>query len=303
MRTWWATTAAVVGLCVVPALTEARDRDHGRGNAERRHPSPSRHEDRGSRGGEGRSQRSEARRENRERRDDRQAGSWGRTETRERREDGRSSGWNRGSDRGRRDDRRSEGWGRTEDRGRRDDGRSGGWGRSEGRRYDDRRYDSRDRRYESRDRRPEVRWRGPYHDSFRYRPHVRVRPMRYPSSWRYGYYHRHGWYYPRYYFDYGVYSDHASLRILAEPVETEVYVDGYYAGVVDDFDGIFQRLHVAPGPHEITLRLDGFETWSGEIFAGPGSTVNLRHYMRPGPSGDDEGAYEEAPYGYGEPER
>ena len=286
MRTLWATTAAVVGLCVVPALTEARDRDHDRGNAERRHPSPSRREDRGSRGDEGRSQRTEARRENRERRDD-----------------GRSSGWNRGSDRGRRDDRRSEGWGRTEDRGRRDDGRSGGWGRSEGRRYDDRRYDSRDRRYESRDRRPEVRWRSPYHDSYRYRPHVRVRPMRYPSSWRYGYYHRRGWYYPRYYFDYGVYSDHASLRILAEPVETEVYVDGYYAGVVDEFDGIFQRLHVAPGPHEITLRLDGFETWSGEIFAGPGSTVNLRHYMRPGPSGDDEGAYEEAPYGYGEPER
>ncbi|MFN8093866.1 MAG: PEGA domain-containing protein [Vicinamibacteria bacterium] len=290
MRTWWTATAAVVGLCVVPALTEARDRDH----AERRHPSPSRHEDRGARGDEGRRQRSEARSEDRGRRDDRPASGWSRPESR--RSDERSSGWNRGNGRGRQDDRRSQSWGRSDDRGRRDE-RSSGWGRR-----DDRRYDSRDRRYESRDRRPEVRWRSPYRETFRYRPYVRVRPLRYPSSYRYGYYHRRGWYYPRYYFDYGVYSDHASLRILAEPVETEVYVDGYYAGVVDEFDGIFQRLHVAPGPHEITLRLDGFETWSGEIFAAPGSTVNLRHYMRPGPSGDDEAPYDEAPpYGYDDP--
>ncbi len=286
MRTWWTATAAVVGLCVVPALTEARDRDRDRGNAERRHPQASRHEDRGSRGGEGRSQRPEARREDRGRRDDRPASGWNRTESR--RSEGRSSGWNRGNDRGRQDDRRYESRGRSDDRGRRDD----------------RRYDSRDRRYESRDRRPEVRWRSPHRETFRYRPYVRVRPLRYPSSYRYGYYHRRGWYYPRYYFDYGVYSDHASLRILAEPVETEVYVDGYYAGVVDEFDGIFQRLHVAPGPHEITLRLDGFETWSGEVFAAPGSTVNLRHYMRPGPSNEryeDEGPYEAPPYGYDDP--
>jgi hypothetical protein len=36
----------------------------------------------------------------------------------------------------------------------------------------------------------------------------------------------------------------ASLRIEVTPRDAEVYVDGYYAGTVDDFDGTFQRLHI-----------------------------------------------------------
>ena len=36
--------------------------------------------------------------------------------------------------------------------------------------------------------------------------------------------------------------------------QTEIYVDGYYAGIVDDFDGTFQRLYMPPGQHEIVLR-------------------------------------------------
>jgi hypothetical protein len=31
------------------------------------------------------------------------------------------------------------------------------------------------------------------------------------------------------------------------PRDAEVYVDGYYAGTVDDFDGTFQRLHIDTG--------------------------------------------------------
>src|SRR5690348_18075962 len=38
------------------------------------------------------------------------------------------------------------------------------------------------------------------------------------------------------------YRDGGSVRIQVEPSKTRVYVDGYYAGIVDDFDGIFQRL-------------------------------------------------------------
>jgi hypothetical protein len=30
--------------------------------------------------------------------------------------------------------------------------------------------------------------------------------------------------------------------VLATPKEAAVYVDGFYAGVVDDFDGVFQSL-------------------------------------------------------------
>src|SRR5262245_22712637 len=38
-----------------------------------------------------------------------------------------------------------------------------------------------------------------------------------------------------------------SLRLEVKPREAEVYIDGYYAGTVDDFDGTFQRLRVVPG--------------------------------------------------------
>ena len=50
----------------------------------------------------------------------------------------------------------------------------------------------------------------------------------------------------------------SSVRLEVKPNEAEVYVDGYYAGVVDDFDGAFQRLRVSPGEHEIALHLDGY---------------------------------------------
>ena len=42
-------------------------------------------------------------------------------------------------------------------------------------------------------------------------------------------------------------SPDASLRIEVKPKEAEVFVDGFYAGIVDDFDGTFQRLNVPPG--------------------------------------------------------
>jgi hypothetical protein len=59
---------------------------------------------------------------------------------------------------------------------------------------------------------------------------------------------------------------------------------------VDDFDGVFQRLHLTPGTHEITLRLDGFRTWSAQVYAVAGRTVRLHHHMLPGASGPGYGA-------------
>ena len=38
------------------------------------------------------------------------------------------------------------------------------------------------------------------------------------------------------------------------PRNAEVYVDGRYAGIVDDYDGTFQRLDLEPGSHEIEIR-------------------------------------------------
>jgi len=38
----------------------------------------------------------------------------------------------------------------------------------------------------------------------------------------------------------------AEVRVLVTPPEAAVYVDGYYAGLVDDLDGFFQRLPLTP---------------------------------------------------------
>ena len=72
----------------------------------------------------------------------------------------------------------------------------------------------------------------------------------------------------------------ASVRLEVKPKEAEVYVDGYYAGIVDDFDGTFQRLHVAPGEHEIELWLDGYRTVRQKVYLTRGQ--HLQHQIPDG---------------------
>ena len=64
------------------------------------------------------------------------------------------------------------------------------------------------------------------------------------------------------------------------PKHAEVYVDGYYAGVVDDLDGS-KRLRLDPGPHEVTIFLDGHRALSQLVNPGPGNTVRIRHDLEP----------------------
>lgn len=72
----------------------------------------------------------------------------------------------------------------------------------------------------------------------------------------------------------------ASLRIQVEPKETEVFIDGYWAGIVDDFDGFFQRLHLEPGDHDIELFLEGHRTFRQKIYLQPHGTFTIRHEMQ-----------------------
>src|SRR5437588_85964 len=91
-----------------------------------------------------------------------------------------------------------------------------------------------------------------------------------PYSYYGGYY---GGYYDPWYGSYPSYgqttytsgNDEGSLRLKIRPREAEVYVDGYYVGIVDDFDGIFQRLHVETGSHRIEVRAPGYEPLTFEV--------------------------------------
>jgi hypothetical protein len=101
-----------------------------------------------------------------------------------------------------------------------------------------------------------------------------------------------GWYpgwYPGWYSMYPAYGGYpgywygryASARIQVTPKQAEVYVDGYYAGIVDDFDGVFQRLDVPPGQHEIELYLDGYKTFHQKVLFRAGETLKLRAALQP----------------------
>jgi hypothetical protein len=72
------------------------------------------------------------------------------------------------------------------------------------------------------------------------------------------------------------------------PREAEVYVDGFFAGMVDNFDGTFQRLRVAPGDHELQLFMPGHRSFSQKVYLQPGGSFNVRHAMEPLGAGEAE---------------
>ena len=95
---------------------------------------------------------------------------------------------------------------------------------------------------------------------------------------RFGYYgYPYGGQYPYY----GRYDEQGSLRIDVEPEQTEVYVDGYFAGMVDSYDGFFQRLRLPAGAHDIELRLEGYHSLQEQMYLAIGSTYRITHQMEP----------------------
>jgi len=82
------------------------------------------------------------------------------------------------------------------------------------------------------------------------------------------------------------FDDESSLQLQVTPRETEIFVDGYLAGRVDDFDGRFQRLHVQAGEHELTLYLDGHRKVTQTIQVRPRASFRIRYAMTPLAAGE-----------------
>jgi hypothetical protein len=135
------------------------------------------------------------------------------------------------------------------------------------------------------------------YDNHRYDNHVvvvRPYPVRtyvVPYGYRpYGY--RPGWslnlYFGRPYAPYGYpagYGYYAlqpgiaygALRIVDAPRDAQVFVDGYYAGVVDDYDGVFQHLNLEAGPHSIEIQVAaGYPPVAFDVNVRPGQTITYR---------------------------
>ena len=135
----------------------------------------------------------------------------------------------------------------------------------------------------------------PYYRNYYRYPYYRYPYYRYP--YYYAPFYASFWYpYPYYYAPYGFYGGYyggaygiygayygggyydplASVRVEVRPREARVYVDGYFAGDVDNYDGTFQRLRVSPGPHQIEVYLEGYKTLRQTMYLAPDSTFKLR---------------------------
>lgn len=79
------------------------------------------------------------------------------------------------------------------------------------------------------------------------------------------------------------YDDTGSVRLKVTPREAQVLVDGYFVGVVDDFDGTFQRLRLEEGPHTIQVRLAGFQPLDFPVYVTIDRTLTLSGVLTPAP--------------------
>jgi len=86
---------------------------------------------------------------------------------------------------------------------------------------------------------------------------------------------------------YGYYGEgrmgRGSLKLKVEPKDAEVYVDGYYMGTVDDFDGTFQRMELEIGAHRVEIRAPGFMSISFDVRIESSDTVTYRGELQPVP--------------------
>jgi hypothetical protein len=91
-----------------------------------------------------------------------------------------------------------------------------------------------------------------------------------------------GWYGPSYG---GYYSGSydGGVRLKVKPSNAEVFVDGYYVGIVDEFDNPFQQLQLESGPHRLEVREDGYESLTFEVRIVPGKTITYRSEMKKNP--------------------
>jgi len=110
-------------------------------------------------------------------------------------------------------------------------------------------------------------------------------PYAYPY---YGYYGYPYAYYPYGYYGYGGYANtpppqsyvsaqpgvaYGGVQIQGAPPDGQVFVDGYYVGIVDDFDGVGQHINLEAGPHRIEIRLQGQPAVSFDVNVTAGQTI------------------------------
>jgi hypothetical protein len=66
-----------------------------------------------------------------------------------------------------------------------------------------------------------------------------------------------------------------------QPRDAEVFIDGSYAGQVDDFDGRLQGLTLETGGYSVEIRKPGWETLTFDVRITPGRTTRYKGQLIP----------------------
>jgi PEGA domain-containing protein len=96
----------------------------------------------------------------------------------------------------------------------------------------------------------------------------------YPPSYYSGYGYGGGGYFPNSFFE-------GELRLSVAPRNAEVYVDGYFAGRVDDFDGVFQALRLEEGAHHIQITAPGYLPLDFDVRIEADRKITYRGALQP----------------------
>lgn len=92
-----------------------------------------------------------------------------------------------------------------------------------------------------------------------------------------------GFYGPGYY-DYGYARPSSGVKIKVtgtDPKLEQVFVNGGYAGTVDDYNGWTQELHLRPGQYRMEIRAEGFKPLDFNVMIPRGKTITYRGELQP----------------------
>jgi hypothetical protein len=75
---------------------------------------------------------------------------------------------------------------------------------------------------------------------------------------------------------YGAADPTGGLRLQIDQKDAQVFVDGDFAGTVDEVDGRFHHLNLPPGPHHIEVRAPGYRPLELDVDIQPRHTIDYR---------------------------
>lgn len=139
-----------------------------------------------------------------------------------------------------------------------------------------------------------------YYRYYPYKSYGYARPYYYyPYSFGYGPYGRGSFYFDLYYNSYVFYPPAVArydyygsyygtygyptgeLRLQVRPRDAQVFIEGAYAGTVDDFDGTFQSLRLEQGEYKVEIVLPGYEPLDFDVQIVPGEKVTYKGDLIP----------------------